>query len=621
MSPTFRPHGSASEIGSTFRRSSRSSREQLGQPLAAARGTARSPGRRSATTGHDRHVLLEREPDEALAAAEVDAVALPRSGGGPRGRRRGRRAPPRRPRSALRGVLRRGGDRPVLAQEAQPGHRQHEVVGELVEAPLDAEVGEKASVKTIVSGVRLPPEWLPTSSTGPSSGMLPRPRTSPRKYRRGEQPQARQRLADVVGVALVEVGGRDRGCCDLPATRAPRGQPRRARRAPRVASARRRRRAGRRAGVAVPVAIVACAARPGMSVVLRRRGSRPRPARAGAGRARRRGRRSRSSRPVRSAPGARPAARGRSRRARSARRPAASARRGGGSRRDQLVVRAPDEQRRRLELGQPRVEAVAAERLRRGRCCARAARNASRAPARAVDALELVDDDVGHARVHEVAVGEQRPELALDARRGRASAAAARARGAASRTSGWQSRRTNATAGHSSAERRRRARARAGRPRSPRGRPSSCRRGARARSPARPSTPSTVRGEPAARRRARSAACTSRRSRAGRARGRGSGRLSAAAVSKNEDLVPPRPCRSSTSRPLAHRQRRDPAAAPTATSWMRSSGGRPLGRRNRPSKPTARSRSPRAYSRRWENASTPDSSPSRSAARSRRRCR
>jgi hypothetical protein len=37
-----------------------------------------------------------------------------------------------------------------------------------------------ASVKTIVSGVMLPPEWLPTSSTGPSSGMFPSPRTSAR---------------------------------------------------------------------------------------------------------------------------------------------------------------------------------------------------------------------------------------------------------------------------------------------------------------------------------------------------------------------------------------------------------------------------------------------------------
>ena len=37
-------------------------------------------------------------------------------------------------------------------------------------------------MKTVVSGVRLPPEWLPTSSTGPSSGTLPSPRTSPRNH-------------------------------------------------------------------------------------------------------------------------------------------------------------------------------------------------------------------------------------------------------------------------------------------------------------------------------------------------------------------------------------------------------------------------------------------------------
>ena len=71
-------------------------------------------------------------------------------------------------------------------------------------------------MKTVVSGVRLPPEWLPTSSTGPSSGTLPRPRTSPRNHSAREQPQARERLADVVGVALVEVGGRDAAADEAP---------------------------------------------------------------------------------------------------------------------------------------------------------------------------------------------------------------------------------------------------------------------------------------------------------------------------------------------------------------------------------------------------------------------
>ena len=52
----------------------------------------------------------------------------------------------------------------------------------------------------------LPPEWLPTSSTGPSAGMFSRPRTSAAEVEAREQPQPGQLLADVVGVALVEVG-------------------------------------------------------------------------------------------------------------------------------------------------------------------------------------------------------------------------------------------------------------------------------------------------------------------------------------------------------------------------------------------------------------------------------
>ena len=76
-------------------------------------------------------------------------------------------------------------------------------------------------------------------------------------------------------------------------------------------------------------------------------------------------------------------------------------------------MRAPDEHRRRLERRQARVEAAAAERrLEVDR--ARAGEEGEPRAGRAVDALELVDDDVGHARVDEVAVGEQRPELALD---------------------------------------------------------------------------------------------------------------------------------------------------------------------------------------------------------------
>ena len=82
--------------------------------------------------------------------------------------------------------------------------------------------------------------------------------------------------------------------------------------------------------------------------------------------------------------------------------------------RDQLVVRAPDEQRRRLERGHAREQPVAAERLVEVDR-ARAGEEREPRPGRAVDALELVDRDVGDARVDEIAVGEHRPELLLDA--------------------------------------------------------------------------------------------------------------------------------------------------------------------------------------------------------------
>ena len=81
--------------------------------------------------------------------------------------------------------------------------------------------------------------------------------------------------------------------------------------------------------------------------------------------------------------------------------------------RDQLVVSAPDEERRRLELGEPRVEAAVAERAVQVDVARRGVEGDAGAGA-AVVALELVDDDVGDARVQRVGVAEHRPELALD---------------------------------------------------------------------------------------------------------------------------------------------------------------------------------------------------------------
>jgi hypothetical protein len=81
--------------------------------------------------------------------------------------------------------------------------------------------------------------------------------------------------------------------------------------------------------------------------------------------------------------------------------------------RDQLVVSAPDEERRGLQLGQPRVEAAVAERAVEVDVARRSVEGDAGAGAGVV-ALELVDHDVSDARVQRVGVAEHRPELALD---------------------------------------------------------------------------------------------------------------------------------------------------------------------------------------------------------------
>ena len=335
-------------------------------------------------------------------------------------------------------------------------------------------------MKTIVSGVTLPPEWLPTSSTPPSSGTLPSPRTSPRKYSEHSSHRRGQALADVVRVALVEVGGRD-----------PAGHEA-------LDAAEDARRAARRRSLRRPPP------RPGSpperGPAGRRRRSRGRSSRWRSRRRSSRGRRAR--RPGRrSAPagrscarGARPAARGRSRRAGSA--PPTGSQRStwrwkpGGislSCEDQTNIAGG------CELREPRVEAAAAERALQVDVARRAQEGQARAGA-AVDALELVDGDVGDGRVDEVAVGEQRPELRLDAARGRASAAAGRTR-AAARARAGATRAARTRRRGTAAPGRRRARGARGPARSPRGRPSSCRPRARARCPARPSRRPRVRAK------------------------------------------------------------------------------------------------------------------------------
>ena len=85
-------------------------------------------------------------------------------------------------------------------------------------------------------------------------------------------------------------------------------------------------------------------------------------------------------------------------------------------------------------------------------------------------------------------------------------------------------------------------------------------------------------------------------------------------VSKKLVLLLPRPWIRITVSIPSPAVRVEIRALPACTSWMRSSGGRPLGSLKKPSKATARSRFPRAQSRRERKASRPESWPSRSSS-------
>ena len=352
-------------------------------------------------------------------------------------------------------------------------------------------------MKTVVSGVRLPPEWLPTSSTGPFLGHVAEAADLAAEPEARQQPQARQRLADVVGVALVEVGGGDAaGDEALERAEAAAG----------VALA-------RDAGdVWVAVAVAGRGGGHARSLPVHAACSRAEPP-SGSTRAKKR-----SSSPfVRSGTstcGTWPQPSSTTCSALGSQRSTWWRKRSGISRSCEAQTNSAGGCR----ADEPRIEALAPERRlevdrpgagEEGEPCA----------GRAVDALELVDDDVRHARVDEVAVGEQRPERSARSARGRASGGACRAPGGRSARASASRARTNATAGLSSA---------IPPTRSGRSRPTSI----ATRPPmrvadevgaldlrARPSCRSRP-GPRTARRRARSRAWRSRRSRAGRWRGR-----------------------------------------------------------------------------------------------------
>ena len=143
-----------------------------------------------------------------MLVAEVDAPALPR---GPvdlavaagvdehRGAAAQRRAR----------VLRRGGDGPVLAQEAEARHRQHQVVGQLVKRALDAEVGVERQREDGGVGRDVAARVVAHQQDRSVVGDVAQAPDLAAEVEAGQQPHPWQRLADVVGVARVEVGGRD----------------------------------------------------------------------------------------------------------------------------------------------------------------------------------------------------------------------------------------------------------------------------------------------------------------------------------------------------------------------------------------------------------------------------
>ena len=122
MSPTFRPQGTASEIGSTLRRNMLVEPQELARGPRRARGRALSPARRSTPRARSARPCSRasrrnplRPPKFTCADSQVGTVHLVVAARVDQ--QRGARV------ERLRGVRGRGRHRAVLAQGAEPGHR------------------------------------------------------------------------------------------------------------------------------------------------------------------------------------------------------------------------------------------------------------------------------------------------------------------------------------------------------------------------------------------------------------------------------------------------------------------------------------------------------------------
>ena len=103
------------------------------------------------------------------------------------------------------GVFVVGGDGAELAQRSQSWHRHDEVVRELVERPLDAEVRAEREREHEGVGREIAAAVVADEQNRPVGRNPFEAADVGTEIQRRQQPQAGKLLADVVGVALIEV--------------------------------------------------------------------------------------------------------------------------------------------------------------------------------------------------------------------------------------------------------------------------------------------------------------------------------------------------------------------------------------------------------------------------------
>ena len=134
---TLRPNGKPNDRRQNLRCAAAFEPQPLGQPGAAGQvelGLLPADGHR----GHDRHAGLDRRPDVAGAAVEVDDVLRAGWAGRRRSRRRGTPSPRRRT-AVPRGVLAVGADEAGAPEEVAGGPGDEDVVAQRVDRAVVAE--------------------------------------------------------------------------------------------------------------------------------------------------------------------------------------------------------------------------------------------------------------------------------------------------------------------------------------------------------------------------------------------------------------------------------------------------------------------------------------------------